>query len=81
MKIPLEKITHQISDLPTPAVNDDRRPAAGPGNMSPNVEIAVADLSLNMPTWASVSINPNFDVLSPNLLPTWPKTIYVHNEF
>jgi hypothetical protein len=27
---------------------------------------------LNMPTCPSVNIDPNFKVLSPNLLPTWP---------
>jgi hypothetical protein len=52
-------------------VNDERRPAAWTGKISPNVDMAAADLSLNMPTCPSVNIDPNFKVLSPNLLPTW----------
>lgn len=31
-------------------VKEERRPAAWAGNMSPNVDMADADLSLNMPT-------------------------------
>ena len=58
----------QESDLA--AVNDERRPDAWTGKISPNVDMAAADLSLNMPTCPSVNIDPNFKVLSPNLLPT-----------
>lgn len=54
------------------AVKEERRPAAWAGKISPNVDMAAADLSLNMPTWPSVNMDPNFRVLSPNLLPTWP---------
>jgi len=63
-------VGNQESDLV--AVNDERRPAAWTGKISPNVDMAAADLSLNMPTCPSVNIDPNFKVLSPNLLPTWP---------
>lgn len=55
---------NQDSDLE--AVNDERRPAAWAGRMSPNVDM---DLSLNIPTCPSVSMDPSFIVLSPNLLP------------
>lgn len=61
---------NQDSDLEV--VNDERRPAAWAGRMSPNVDMAAADLSLNMPTCPSVSIDPSFNVLSPNLLPACP---------
>lgn len=57
----------QESDLG--AVKDERRPAAWAGRISPN-DIALVDLSLKMPTCPSVSMDPNFKVLSPNLLPT-----------
>lgn len=56
--------------MAAPDVRDDRSPAAGPGRMSPKVDIAAADLSLSLPTWESESIEPHLDVLSPNLLPT-----------
>lgn len=62
------KVGYQVSDLV--AVKDERRPAAWTGSMSPNVDMAAADLSLNLPTCPSVSIEPSFIVLSPNLLPT-----------
>lgn len=59
---------NQESDLDV--VKDERRPAAWAGRISPNVDIAAADLSLNIPTCPSVSMDPSFSVLSPNLLPT-----------
>ena len=52
---------NQESDLD--AVKDERRPAAWAGRMSPNVDIAAVDLSLNMPTCPSVSMDPSFSVL------------------
>lgn len=60
---------NQVSDRE--AVKDERRPAAWTGNMSPKVDMAAADLSLNIPTCPSVSIDPSLNVLSPNLLPTY----------
>ena len=60
----------QESDLD--AVKDERRPAAWAGKISPNVDIAAVDLSLNIPTCPSESMDPNFKVLPPNLLPTCP---------
>jgi hypothetical protein len=69
--IPMEERRHMLQESDLEAVKDERRPAAWAGKMSPNVDIAAADLSLNMPTCPSVSIDPNFNVLSPNLLPTW----------
>lgn len=65
---------HQESDLE--AVKEERRPAACAGKISPNVDIAAADRSLNMPTWPSVSMDPSLRVLSPNLLPTWKPNKY-----
>lgn len=61
------------SDQPSDreAVKDERSPAAWTGKMSPNVDIAAADLSLNSPTCPSVNIDPSLKVLSPNLLPTY----------
>ena len=54
------------SNLEAPAVRDEKSPAAGPGSMSP-----IVDMPLNLLTWLSEeSIDPHRDVLSPNLLPT-----------
>lgn len=61
-----DSVGNQESDLEV--VNDERRPAAWAGRISPNVDMAAADLSLNMPTCPSVSIDPSFNVLSPNML-------------
>lgn len=61
----------QVSNMAAPDVRDDNSPAAGPGRMSPNVDMAAADLSLSLPTCASDSMEPHLDVLSPNLLPTY----------
>lgn len=69
IKITYASRRHQESDRE--AVKEERRPAACAGRISPNVDIAAADLSLNMPTWPSVNMDPSFRVLSPNLLPTW----------
>lgn len=63
-----QSLGHHESDLG--AVKDERRPAAWAGRISPNVDIAAADLSLKIPTCPSVSIDPSLKVLSPNLLPT-----------
>ena len=60
----------ESSDL-VAVVRDERRPAAWTGRMSPNVDMAAADLSLNLPTCPSVHMDPSFSVLSPNLLPTY----------
>lgn len=65
-----DPVGNHESDLE--AVKDERRPAAWAGNISPNVDMAAADLSLNIPTCPSVRMDPNLNVLSPNLLPTWP---------
>jgi len=66
------KISEDNHESDLVAVKEERRPAAWTGKMSPNVDMAAADLSLNLPTCPSVSIDPSFSVLSPNLLPTCP---------
>lgn len=73
--LPFQKLTVQQeivydSSLDELAVREEKRPAAWTGSISPNVDIAAADLSLRRPTWPSLRIDPSFNVPSLNLLPT-----------